>query len=247
MIVWLASFPRSGNTFLRIVLHRHFGIRSAVVYDFDGVAERVGRELVGFQDRPASYNEMRGSDEIHFIKTHRQRDDCVHEADRAICLVRDGRDALVSYAHLRSTQDRRPFKVILEELILTRAEQGTGGWGQNVLSWLQPSAENRTILRYDDLVKEPATAVAKAMKTLRLDVQPHPEAAIPTFTELKQVDDGFFRRGQTGTYLDEMPNELQDRFWSIPDNAAAISHEGTYPSRMTTPGQRDPISIKFFQ
>jgi hypothetical protein len=54
MIVWLASFPRSGNTFLRIVLHRHFGIRSAVVYDFDGVAERVGRELVGFQARPRS-------------------------------------------------------------------------------------------------------------------------------------------------------------------------------------------------
>jgi hypothetical protein len=75
MIVWLTSFPRSGNTFLRIVLHRHFGIRSAVVYDFDGVAERVGRELVGFEDRPASYDEMRGSDELHFIKTHRQRDD----------------------------------------------------------------------------------------------------------------------------------------------------------------------------
>ncbi|KJB93099.1 hypothetical protein N826_18815 [Skermanella aerolata KACC 11604] len=31
---------------------------------------------------------------------------------------------------------------------------------------------------------------------------------------MKQVDDGFFRRGQTGTYLDEMPDELQDRFWS---------------------------------
>lgn len=61
------------------------------------------------------------------------------------------------------------------------------------------------------------------MKTLRLDVQPHPEAAIPTFTELKQVDDGFFRRGQTGTYLDEMPDQLQDRFWSIPDNAAAMT------------------------
>lgn len=187
------------------------------------MAERVGRELVGFQDRSASYDEMRGSVEIHFIKTHRQRDDRIHEADRAICLVRDGRDALVSYAHLRSTQDRRSFKVILEESILTREEQGTGGWGQNVLSWLQPPAENRTILRYDDLVKEPATAVAKAMKTLHLDVQPHPEATIPTFTELKQVDEGFFRRGQTGTYQDEMPDELQDRFWSIPDNLAAMT------------------------
>ena len=63
MIVWLASFPRSGNTFLRIVLHRHFGVRASVAYDFDGVAERVGMprlaELV---------NNARGTDGA--LRTH---------------------------------------------------------------------------------------------------------------------------------------------------------------------------------
>ncbi len=42
VIVWLASFPRSGNTFLRILLHRLYGVRSSVVYDVDGVAQRLG-------------------------------------------------------------------------------------------------------------------------------------------------------------------------------------------------------------
>src|ERR1700754_5135896 len=51
MIVWLASFPRSGNTFLRIVLHRLYGVRTSTVYDVDGVAERLGKDLIGFTDR----------------------------------------------------------------------------------------------------------------------------------------------------------------------------------------------------
>lgn len=223
MIVWIASFPRSGNTFLRIVLHRCFGVRTAVAYDFDGVAGRVGQELVGFQDRVVSYDEMRASRALHFIKTHRQRDERIHENDQAICLVRDGRDALVSWAHLRSEADRRPFRAHLEEAILTRAERGTGGWGQNVLSWLRSSGGSRAVLHYEELVKEPAAAVTATMKALRFTALPCPEAHIPTFAELQRVDQGFFRRGLAGSHADEMPRDLHDLFWSIPDNAAAMA------------------------
>jgi len=129
VIVWIASFPRSGNTFLRIALHRYFGIRTSVVYDFDGVAERLGSEFIGFQDRLACYDEMRGSSEVYFIKTHRQRDDQILAGDKAICLVRDGRDALVSWARQRSESAPRTFEAHLREMISTRAERGTGGWG----------------------------------------------------------------------------------------------------------------------
>jgi hypothetical protein len=223
MIVWVASFPRSGNTFLRIVLHRHFGIRTSVVYDFDGVAERVGGELIGFQDRPASYDDMRRSDDVHFVKTHRQRDDRIHEGDKAICLVRDGRDALVSWARHRSESDPRTFEAHLEEMISTRAERGTGGWGKNILSWLQPSAEHRIVLRYADLIAEPTATVMRAVDALGLDLQPRREALIPGFMELHRVDRGFFRRGINGSYLDEMPENLLDLFWSKPENAAAMA------------------------
>src|SRR5262249_18415500 len=149
-IVWIASFSRSGNTFLRIVLHRHFGIETSVDYDFDGVAERVGGDFIGFRDRPSSYDEMRQSSEVYFVKTHRQRDDRVHESDKAICLVRDGRDALVSWARLRSEPEPRSFEAHLEEMISTNAKRGTGPWGRNVLSWMQPPVENRMVLRYTE-------------------------------------------------------------------------------------------------
>ena len=54
MIVWLASYPRSGNTFLRLVLHRLFGVPTYSVYeDHDPVALRVGPELVGYRRKPS--------------------------------------------------------------------------------------------------------------------------------------------------------------------------------------------------
>jgi hypothetical protein len=105
VIVWVSSFPRSGNTFLRIVLKHLYGVRTSVVYDVDGVAQRLGADMVGFTERPATTEVMRASDEVHFVKTHRQRDDQIDETDPAICLVRDGRDALVSWARLTSEAD----------------------------------------------------------------------------------------------------------------------------------------------
>ena len=46
MIVWLASYPRSGNTFLRVVLHNVYGVSTYSVYeDNDPVAQRVGPPL----------------------------------------------------------------------------------------------------------------------------------------------------------------------------------------------------------
>jgi hypothetical protein len=58
MLVWVASFPRSGNTFLRIVLHRFYGVRTSVIYDGDGVADRLGSDMIGFEERPGTIDAM---------------------------------------------------------------------------------------------------------------------------------------------------------------------------------------------
>ncbi|GLQ56959.1 sulfotransferase domain-containing protein [Devosia nitrariae] len=155
MIVWLASFPRSGNTFLRILLNRLYGVRSSVVYDVDGVAARLGQEFVGFENRPASYDEMRSSSAIHFVKTHRQRDSDVDAGDRAICLMRDGRDCLVSWARMQSETDPDLYETKLREMIDRTDPIGTGSWGANVLSWLMPEMPNRVVVHYGELVAIP--------------------------------------------------------------------------------------------
>ena len=226
MIVWIASFPRSGNTFLRILLNRLYGVRSSVIYDVDGVAERLGRDLVGFEERADTFEARRASSEIHFIKTHAQRDERVHDADPAICLVRDGRDALVSWARQTSEAEPDTFEARLHEMIERTGPRGTGSWGSNVLSWLQPPVPHRVVLPYVTLVANPLAAVEHAMSVTCPGLLRLPEATVPTFAELQALDGRFFRRGHVGTHRDELPNELHDLFWSHADNVAAMTSLG---------------------
>ncbi|MFY9932722.1 MAG: sulfotransferase domain-containing protein [Streptosporangiaceae bacterium] len=223
MIVWVASFPRSGNTFLRIVLNRLYGVRTSVVYDVDGVAGRLGPSLVGSGERPGTFAAMRASPEVHLVKTHRPRDRQILDGDKAICLVRDGRDCLVSWARQRSEDGVRCFADELRDLIFRPAERGAGSWGRNVLSWLQPAHPGRIMLRYEELIGKPGVAVRQVTDALRLGLEPATTAAIPTFAELHHVDGRFFRRGFTGTYRDELPEDLHQAFWAQPGNAAAMA------------------------
>jgi len=223
MLVWVASFPRSGNTFLRIILHRLYGVRTSTVYDLDGVAERLGKDLIGFTNRPGTLAELRASDEPHFIKTHRQRDADVDENDPAICLVRDGRDALVSWARQASEEDPDSYEAELRNRILRVGAVGTGSWGDNVLSWLQPPAPHRIVLRYEDLIHDPRGAVTPIIAALTPALALRPNAAIPSLAELRRHDDRFFRRGRTGSHHDELPAGLHQLFWSRADNQAAMT------------------------
>lgn len=223
MIVWVSSFPRSGNTFLRIILNRLYGVRTSVVYDRDGVAERLGDDLVGYEDRPATYDAMRASPDPHFVKTHRRRDDLVDDDDKAVCLVRDGRDSLVSWARLTSEKDSSTFATELRAMIDREADVGTGSWGHNVLSWLQPAVPHRVMLRYEDLTREPRASVERVMTALLPGLRPRENAPIPTFADLQHVDGTFFRRGRSGTHQDELPDDLHELFWSKADNTAAMT------------------------
>jgi hypothetical protein len=221
MIVWVASFPRSGNTFLRILLNRIYGVRTSTIYDFDGVADRVGADLVGAADRPASVAALRSSDDTHFVKTHRRRDVSVLDDDRAIWLVRDGRDAVVSWARMDSESDPARYEAELRAKILNRS--GTDTWGANVLSWLEPPSPTRVVLRYEDLIAAPEAAVRSVVTALVPALGPRPAPEIPTLATLKETDTAFFRRGQVGSHRDEFPADLETLFWSVPDNRAAMT------------------------
>jgi Sulfotransferase domain len=223
VIVWIASFPRSGNTFLRIVLNRLYSVRTSVVYDFDGVADRLGPSLIGFEERPGTFAAMRESPQVHLVKTHRPLDELVLDGDKAICLVRDGRDCLVSWARQRSEDGGQCFADALRDVIFLPAGRGAGQWGLNVLSWLQPAQAGRIVLSYEDLIDNPGAAVRRVAGALGLGLELATTAAIPTFAELHRVDGRFFRRGFTGTYRDELPEDLHQAFWAQPGNATAMT------------------------
>ena len=74
MITWLASYPRSGNTYTRIVMNRLFGITTqSVYYKNDGVVQFLGQPLVGSvetEDELLTEEQLAASPDNWIVKTH---------------------------------------------------------------------------------------------------------------------------------------------------------------------------------
>lgn len=219
-MIWLASFPRSGNTFFRIVLHEVYGIESS--------AYRLDSENL----KNKEYYKL------EVVKTHV----LPHQLDPSdpdipvVYLVRDGRDSVVSMAH--HTKDIvRPgsdYYSNMKEVILARHGAHFGGWGKNVMAWL-PRAS--VVLRFEDLIVDPIGTVEKIRPWIDLP-QPDPDK-LPTFDDLREKETPygpnvkkdasseeqldrkkqFFRRGKAGAWQDEMPLEYQEMFWFLHGDA----------------------------
>lgn len=115
MIVWLASYPRSGNTFSRIVLNAVWDLPTyttyqtadALTYD-KGAGNLTGNrplsDLWPEGKPPTDWHgflaELDSREEVYFIKTHLGPNGLgPHRRDKTILLVRHGLDAYVSFAN----------------------------------------------------------------------------------------------------------------------------------------------------
>src|ERR1700730_4471929 len=107
MIIWLASYPRSGNSLLQIILKESFGLQT---YDINPPFSTASgnekfREIVGNVDEyldKQKLSEAAVSDHTYFVKTH----DPPQDDAKAIYIVRDGRSTVVSYFHFLSCASR---------------------------------------------------------------------------------------------------------------------------------------------
>jgi len=211
VLLWLASYPRSGNWFLRIVLKEVFGVGSRSVYpetsDSCAFDPRDGLQ----QRRPG---EMIDGDDLRLLKTHELPGADSHPA---IYIVRDGRDALVSYAHFAIATGEVPtdtggdvFRETLEKMVATNGY--FGGWAPHVTAWTTRAAPT-AVIRFEDLIEKPIDVVTGALAELGIRLGPTGKRS-PTFAELRTALPTLFRRGKVGAYADEMPKELEDLFWA---------------------------------
>lgn len=200
MLVWLASYPRSGNTLLRQVLRQAFDCESYSRYNDPldigsrpEVAAAVGhRSYEGAWQR--FLEEARSSTRLHLVKTHHPPQDDAP----AIYLVRDGRSAAVSYRHLlRDLRGRED--VTLEQVIEGRTPFGS--WGGHLDAW-QPVDRPRTLLlRFEDLAERPQRGIDAIAGFLSRA----PVAAWHNDLErLRTEFPGFFRSGSDAANLAEM-------------------------------------------
>lgn len=217
--MWLASFPRSGNTFFRILLKELSGLETYSIYD-DPQTERIGlADTVGH--RPLASMPKSGTATPTFIKTHGLPED----TKPAIYLVRDGRDALVSYARYRVAY-RSKIKSFHSELRNLIGGQGPfGKWESHVFAWTRDRQDGATTLvRFEDLIARPVEVLRKALAETDTGLEILETGTVPTFDELHRRWPDFFRKGQAGTWRTEMSEEIQDLFWA--NNGDAMSYLG---------------------
>src|SRR5437867_2426035 len=160
MITWLASYPRSGNTLVRIILNEVFGQSTYSRYDdltdigsSPALANAVGHRPLGgkWTER---YAQMAAADEQLFIKTH----DLEPSNHPCIYIVRNGMAAISSYQKYLS--DFRAKQYSLEAVILGMASRFSS-WGSHLDYWNPLRREKTLLLKYEELLYASEQAIQK--------------------------------------------------------------------------------------
>ncbi len=214
-MIWIASFPRSGNTYLRNILFEVYGLESSTFH------------------MDSDYPLDSDYETYPFVKTHLLPSQLIpkDETIKSVYLVRDGRDAMCSIAHHRKdiVASGSDYHKNLRAAII--AERGTffGGWSTNVTHWVQQAD---IVIRYEDLLVDPIKEVERLREIMDL-----PQPNLNKFPSFKQMKFGIpeygsgknrgisedemkdlsvknFRKGKAGSWKEEMPQEMQDLFWS---------------------------------
>ncbi|MEM7548925.1 MAG: glycosyltransferase [Bacteroidota bacterium] len=213
-MIWLASYPRSGNTFFRNVLFEVYGLKSSTYH-----IENLYPLDPNFDSYP-------------FVKTHLLPEQLPKKLRNkpSVYLVRDGRDSLVSLAYYRKDfyEEHTNIKSNLLEAILAAEGSYFGGWSQNVEKWLKKAD---FIFRYEDFIENPLHFTEQLKEIIDL---PKPKKNhIPTFSDLKfgspeygsgkglqlsendkdEIANKKFRKGITGGWKNEIDPHLNNVFW----------------------------------
>jgi aryl sulfotransferase len=194
-LVWLASFPKAGNTWLRVLLTnvladheqptdintvRLAGIASSrpIFEDDTLVDSNLLTEPEAERFRPAFHDFRSREKGVQFSKVH---DAFSHLADgtpmlgtgarAALYVVRDPRDVAVSYSHHFSLSlEEAVSKLADRELVLSSSprqmRQTLLDWSGHVRSWLDQRCVPVHLMRYEDMLSDTAATLRRALDFL---------------------------------------------------------------------------------
>ena len=203
MIVWLASYPRSGNNFFRVTSQLLFGVKSFSIYP--GKGPQLNKEELCFADT---------SEKPILVKTH----ELPCDSNQTIYLVRDGRDSIVSYAHwtlFRETgaesidPKSNPFQERLRAIITSN--KYFSDWCTHILAWHR--RRNTHIVRFEDLIVEPKSVVSQALELASIPHISKENTSPIEFKALHARDPILYRKGKVGNWKSNMTPEIQELFW----------------------------------
>lgn len=208
MIIWLASYPRSGNSLLANLLKHHLQIPVYSIYPSTHTYELLIK---------SELEEAVESSSQFFTKTH----EVPKDKYPAIYIVRDGRDVVLSYAHyivdkkigLPNPLPQDPLEWAFGTLI-----EGTdqfSGWGNHVTSWVEHES-TALVIRYEDLIQQSKQAgiIKSIAKIFSLNLPTNAfDTSLPEFSTFHEKYPNFYRQGKAGAWITEMPHKYQLQFW----------------------------------
>ena len=216
--VFIAGFPKSGNTWMQSLV-------SGIVYGIDPafLPFTLASDLVVDVHARTFYKRYANTAyfKTNFLPKKRYR--------RVIYLVRDGRDAMVSYHKMQKVLGR---KISMEDMIVKGKGVFPTKWYDHVRTWLDnPYKADMLIVRYEDLLEEPLLQLQRICEFLELErrdellekvIEGNSFAKMKAKAErLKDLGHPtwkgdhfkkFFREGKAKGYGEQMPEELLQYF-----------------------------------
>ena len=183
MIIWLASYPKSGNTLVRSLLSSYFFsedgefnfemLKKIDQFPYIKLFNQLGIDLSNKEEVEKNYieaqkiiNKEKGG--VQFWKTH----NCFCKFDNkypftdlkntagVIYIVRDPRNVVSSYAHHYQKSLEDSFNDLKSTTVIKQTKNDqlpdlVGSWNFNYNSWKQLKSLNKYILiKYEDLISD---------------------------------------------------------------------------------------------
>lgn len=213
--IFIAGYPKSGNTWMQSLI-------SGLLYGIDTqyLPDRLAQEIVP-DVHARSYYTRFGS--INFFKSHHLPQPTYK---RVIYLVRDGRDAMVSYY---AYNKKLGLELTLAEMVKEGKGLFPGKWHEHVNAWMNnPYQADMMIVKYEDLYLDAAKElkricefatldrndelIQRVIQGNTLDLMREKAKKYNGMGHIKWKGDkalDFFRKGGVGNHTTEMENELR--------------------------------------
>jgi len=177
MIIWLASYPKSGNTYVRAFLSAYYFSQNGQ-FDFSQISnieqfphEKFFKRKVNSISEASKQwvpiqKEINKDKKIRFFKTHSflgnyQGNEFTSPETTlgAIYIVRDPRNVLTSLKNHYSFDDDTALKMITDKTRSLMSNNGShaslnfiSSWAENYLSWFRNNQFRRLFVKYEDLI-----------------------------------------------------------------------------------------------
>ena len=202
MIIWIASYPKSGNTYLRSFISSYYFSKKGK-FDFDLLLNILQFPSIKFTKKKINseeeasqnwiYNQQQffSGDKIHFIKTHSSlieyRGNSFTNKNLslgAIYIVRDPRNLITSMTHHYSLNYEQAYSKLINEkqTLLEKSTDGDysnftflGSWSSHYKSWKNTKYFKTLFIKYEDLENnklETFNKIVNFINSLKKDQSP---------------------------------------------------------------------------